>query len=241
MSARVLVGTSGWNYPHWAGRFYPAGLRQGDWLAYYAQHFPTVEVNNTFYRLPSARTFDGWREAVSGTFVFAVKASRYITHIRRLRLSRGPVRKLLSRADGLRGRLGPILFQLPPTLTWDEARLEGLLAGLPAGHRYAVEFRHESWHREPVYRLLRRHRVACCISDGPEIPLRLVATAPFVYVRLHGPHGVGAGRYSDAALRRWGRAIRDLSRGGAAYVYFNNDEAGYAIQNARRLTDLLRG
>lgn len=198
-------------------------------------------MNNTFYRLPESRTFATWRAAVPGRFVFAVKASRFITHIRRLRASRGPVRRLLIRARALRRALGPVLFQLPPTFACDEARLAAFLAGLPAGPRYVVEFRHASWHRASVYDLLRRRRVACCVSDGPDIPRQVVKTAPFVYVRLHGPAGIGAGRYSEAALRRWAGEIRDLCDGGTAYVYFNNDQAGHAVENAGRLTDLLTG
>ena len=240
MTARFLVGTSGWNYPHWRGRFYPPKLPQREWLTYYARHFPTVEINNTFYRLPLAKTFGAWHRAAPPPFVFGVKASRFITHIKRLRLSRGPVRRLLGRARPLGRGMGPILFQLPPNFGPDDARLERFLEGLPAGRRYAMEFRHEGWHREPVYRLLRRRAVACCISDGPNIPLRLVRTAPFVYVRFHGPGGIGAGRYGNAALLRWANTLRRFTRAGTTYVYFNNDQAGYAVENARRLTDLLK-
>ncbi len=241
MTARFLVGTSGWNYPHWRGRFYPPRLPQREWLAYYAQRFPTVEINNSFYRLPESRTFAHWHRAVPGAFMFGVKGSRFITHIKRLRLSRGPVRRLLVRARGLGRALGPILFQLPPNFRPDESRLERFLKGLPPGPRYAMEFRHAGWHRESVYRLLRRRSVACCISDGPDIPLRVVRTAPFVYVRFHGPGGIGAGRYGNSALGRWAKTLRDLCRAGTAYAYFNNDQAGYAVENATRLTDLLRG
>jgi uncharacterized protein YecE (DUF72 family) len=200
-----------------------------------------VEINNTFYRLPRSKTFAQWHGAVPAPFVFGVKASRFITHIKRLRLSRGPVTRLLVRARRLDRTLGPILFQLPPNFGPDDSRLERFLRGLPSGPRYAMEFRHEGWHRESVYRLLRRRRVACCITDGPGIPLRLVRTAPFVYVRLHGPGGAGAGRYGNAALLRWAKTLRGLCRTGTGYVYFNNDQAGYAVENALRLTDLLGG
>ena len=241
MTPKFLVGTSGWNYPHWRNRFYPRELPASGWLAYYARHFPTVEVNSTFYRLPESQTFASWRASARGSFVFAVKASRFITHIKRLRQVRRPVRRLLLRAGRLGRRLGPILFQLPPNAAVDEARLASFLDGLPAGPRYAVEFRHESWHRESVYRMLRRRRVACCISDGARIPLRVVRTAPFTYVRLHGHQGIGAGRYTGPALRDWARTLRELVRGGSVYIYFNNDQHGYAVENARQLTDLLKG
>jgi len=240
VTARFIVGTSGWNYPHWRGRFYPRALAQREWLGYYARHFPTVEINNTFYRLPLSRTFAQWRSVVTSSFTFAVKASRYITHIKRLRLSRAPVRRLLHRARRLGRGLGPILFQLPPNFAPDEPRLVRFLTGLPAGYRYAMEFRHAAWHRDSVYGLLRRRGVACCIGDGPGIPLGVVRTAAFVYVRFHGPDGIGAGRYPTATLRRWAQALRDLCGNRTAYVYFNNDEAGYAVENARQFTDLLR-
>jgi uncharacterized protein YecE (DUF72 family) len=240
VTARFLVGTSGWNYPHWRKRFYPQGLPQAAWLGYYARHFPTVEVNNTFYRLPEPETFSSWGASARGPFVFAVKASRFITHIKRLRQVRRPVRRLLIRARRLGRRLGPVLFQLPPNFGRDEARLASFLDGLPAGTRYAVEFRHESWHCESVYRILRRKRVACCISDGARISLRVVRTAPFVYVRLHGPQGIGAGRYTRPALGDWAQALRALCRSGSAYIYFNNDQEGYAVENAGELIDLLK-
>lgn len=238
--ARFLIGTSGWNYPHWRERFYPRALPGSAWLAHYARQFPTVEVNSTFYRLPLSKTFTAWRAAVPAAFVFAIKASRFITHIKRLRLGRGPVRRLLTLARPLERTLGPVLFQLPSTFACDEARLAAFLSALPPGHRYAMEFRHVSWHRAPVYALLRRHRVACCVSDGPGIPRRLEKTAPFAYVRLHGPSGIGAGRYSEASLRWWADQIRDLCGRGTAYVYFNNDQEGFAVENARRLIGLLR-
>jgi uncharacterized protein YecE (DUF72 family) len=241
VTARYLVGTSGWNYPHWRGRFYPRQLSPAGWLAYFARQFPTVEINSTFYRLPASTVFAAWRAAVPARFTFAVKASRFITHIKRLRAGRGPVRRLVTRARPLRRTLGPILFQLPPAFACDEPRLAAFLAGLPAGLRYAMEFRHDSWHRESVYRLLRRHRTACCISDGPEIPRRIVRTAPFIYVRFHGPGGIGVGRYSEAALRWWARRVREISEGRPVYAYFNNDQDAFAVQNAGRLTELLEG
>ncbi len=237
---RFLIGTSGWIYPHWRERFYPRGLPQKEWLAHYARHFPTVEVNYSFYRLPEATTFAAWRAAAPAGFVFAVKASRFITHIKRLRDGRGPVRRLLARARPLARALGPILFQLAPNFHCDEERLAAFLRALPQGHRYAIEFRHTSWHREPVYRLLRRHRVACCIADSPTIPRRIVRTAPWVYVRFHHS-GVDRGCYSEEQLRRWADQLRALCGDRTAYVYFNNDWEGFAVANAERLAELLGG
>jgi uncharacterized protein YecE (DUF72 family) len=238
MEPRCLIGTSGWNYPHWRERFYPRGLPPDKWLAFYAERFPTVEVNYSFYQLPRSTSFSAWRAAVPATFRFAVKASRFITHIKRLRESREPITLLLRRAEPLGQTLGPILFQLAPTFACDEERLATFLAGLPADHLYAFEFRHESWHRESVYRLMREHHAACCVADGPTRPRHIVRTAPFVYVRLHNS-GVGKGSYTDEQLRWWAGQILDLSEGGTAYVYFNNDWEAYAVANAMRLTELL--
>lgn len=234
---RFLIGTSGWNYPHWRGRFYPRGLPTDEWLPYYARHFPTVEVNYTFYRLPERRTFATWRAAVPRRFAFAIKASRFITHVKRLRDARGAVGRLLTRARPLAQTLGPVLFQLAPTFACDAERLAAFLARLPSGPRYAIEFRHDSWHRDPVYRLLRRHRVACCVCDGPGRLRHFVRTAPFVYVRLHHS-GTHDGRYTDDQLRWWADRLREIG-GGTAYVYFNNDWEGFAVRNAARLTELL--
>lgn len=238
MTTRFLIGTSGWNYAHWRRRFYPQHLPSASWLAYYAGHFHTVEVNYTFYRLPDGAVFRSWRRAVPASFVFAVKASRYITHIKRLRTARRSVRRLLTRARPLGRTLSPMLFQLPPTLRCDPARLRRFLTGLPPGRRYAVEFRHESWHVPEVYAILRRRRVACCISDSRDRPVHVVRTAPFVYVRFHGT-GV-TGRYGEVALRRWADGLRTVSEDAhTTYVYFNNDWQGYAVENAARLAELL--
>ena len=155
MTTRFLIGTSGWNYARWRRRFYPPRLPSDAWLAYYARHFPTVEVNYTFYRLPAATVFSAWRRVVPPSFTFAVKASRFITHIKRVREARRYVRLLLARARPLAAMFRPILFQLPPTMRFDRARLEKFLAGLPPGRRYAMEFRHESWHRDETYALWR--------------------------------------------------------------------------------------
>jgi uncharacterized protein YecE (DUF72 family) len=238
LSTRYLIGTSGWNYPHWRRRFYPPELPAGAWLDFYARRFPTVEINYTFYRLPRAAVFAGWRAAVPGSFTFAVKASRFITHIKRLRAARRSVGLLLGRARPLRGAFGPVLFQLPPTMPFEEARLRVFLAGLPPGRRYAMEFRHESWHRDETYALLRARRVAYCIADSRDRPPHVLRTAPFVYVRFHGAGP--RGRYGGARLRRWADRLREAGAGAhTVYVYFNNDWGGYAIEDAARLAELL--
>jgi uncharacterized protein YecE (DUF72 family) len=235
VTTRFLVGTSGWNYAHWRRRFYPLHLRPDAWLGYYAARFPTVELNYTFYRLPAATVFSSWRRAVPASFVFAVKASRFI---KRLRAPRRPVRLLLSRARPLAGTFGPILYQLPPTMHVDRERLRQFLSTLPAGRRYAMEFRHESWHVPGVCAMLRARRVAYCIGDSRERPVHVVRTASFVYARFHGAGRTG--RYGDTLLRLWADRLRAISEGAhTAYVYFNNDWRGHAVENAARLTELL--
>jgi uncharacterized protein YecE (DUF72 family) len=234
---RIRIGTSGWVYPHWRGRFYPADLPPAGWLEYYARHFETVEVNNTFYRLPSARAFDAWAQRVPAGFLFALKASRFITHIKRLGAASAPVRTFLGRAQRLGDRLGPVLFQLPPRFRVDLARLEAFLRVLPAGRRFALEFRDPSWHRREVYDLLAARNVAYCIMVGLE-PTEEVVTADFLYLRFHAPPaGVAFGR---ARLRRWAAVIHRLSGGTRdVYAYFNNDAEAAAVADALALRDLV--
>jgi uncharacterized protein YecE (DUF72 family) len=235
------VGTSGYVYPHWRrGVFYPAGLRQREELAWYSARFRTVELNNPFYRLPPPESFDRWRDAVPDDFLFAVKASRYISHIRRLRDAAEPVALLVERARRLGDRLGPILFQLPPTYAADLGVLRGFLDGLPRGYRWVVEFRHPSWHAAEVYDTLADREVALCIPVGGRVRPDLVTTAPFVYLRMHAGKGEGGGFTADQ-LRWWAGRLRALDRAGKErFVYFNNDAGGHAPRDARTLLDLLR-
>lgn len=237
----VRIGTSGWHYTHWRGPFYPAGLPASRMLAYYAREFDTVEVNNSFYRLPERATFEAWRKATPAGFCFAVKASRYITHMKKLTDPTDALARFFAAAGGLGDKLGPVLFQLPPRWHCDLSRLEAFLAVLPSRRRYAMEFRDPSWHDERVYALLAGHNVAFCVFDlaGTLSPLRV--TADFAYVRLHGPGDKYQGRYDRATLRAWARRVRSWSRDLAAvHVYFDNDQAGYAVINARELRDLVK-
>lgn len=239
--SKLWVGTSGYVYAHWRrGVFYPEGLRPRDELGYYAGRFRTVELNNPFYRLPAPESFDRWRDAVPDDFLYAVKSSRYITHIRRLRDAGDPVALFLERARRLGPRLGPILFQLPPTYTADLAVLRGFLDQLPDGHRWVVEFRHPSWHTPEAYDTLADRGVALCIPVGGRVLPDLVTTAPFVYVRMHAGAGDG-GAFTGDQLRWWATRLRALGRAGKdRFVYFNNDHAGHAPRDARTLLDLLR-
>jgi len=237
----IRIGTSGWHYAHWRGPFYPAKLPAARMLGHYAAHFDTVELNNTFYRLPPPGAAETWREAVPRDFLYAAKGSRFLTHMKKLKDPVPGIERFFERIEGLGKSLGPIVFQLPPRWGPDLARLEGFVEALPPRRRYAFELRDTSWHTEEVYRILRRHNLAFCIYDlaGLESP-RLV-TADFAYVRLHGPTARAyQGSYSDAALEDWARRIdgwRDALK--AVYVYFDNDQAGYAVRDALRLKALV--
>ena len=232
------VGCSGWQYAHWRGTFYNRGLPTSAWLEEYARRFDTVEVNNTFYRLPEATVFDGWRERVAPGFVFAVKMSRYLTHVRRLRDPDEPVRHFVERARHLRGRLGPVLVQLPPNMRCDVDLLAGALRCLPRRMRVALEVRHESWFEAPVRELLGDLGVALTLTDRggrpQEPPWR---TAEWTSVRFHGGRGK-MGNYGRASLQRWAGRIADLGVH-EAYVYFNNDEGANAPRNAAVMRRLL--
>jgi uncharacterized protein YecE (DUF72 family) len=239
--AELRIGTSGWVYRHWRGVFYPPGLPGREQLEFYAARFPTVEVNYSFYRLPERTVFEGWRRQAPPGFCFAVKASRFLTHMKKLKDPEEPLARLMERAGGLEEDLGPVLFQLPHTWRADVPRLRAFLAALRpyAPQRFAFEFRHQSWLVGPVYEALEGAGVALCLPDSPSLPLDVRLTAPWTYVRLHGGRwGVG---YSDEELATWAGRLRGFLAGGAdAYVYFNNDPEGHAVRDATRLRDLLR-
>ena len=234
---QTRIGCSGWNYRHWRGGLYPVGEPQRRWLELYSQRFDTVEINATFYGLPTPSTVAGWVAQTPDGFAFAVKASRYVTHIRRLRDVADGVGRLRERIEPLAtaGRLGPILWQLPADLTRDDRRLGGLLeavAGWPQT-RHTVEFRDPSWFTAPVMRMLRDHQVALTIGDHPERPFQThTATAAWRYVRLHYGARGRDGNYSETELATWARRIAQWRRRGDVYVYFNNDWSGFAPANA---------
>jgi uncharacterized protein YecE (DUF72 family) len=237
----MWIGTSGYVYPHWRhGVFYPEGLSSRDELAWYAARFPTVELNNPFYRLPAPATVERWRDAVPAGFQFAVKASRTITHLRRLREVRPLLDQFLQRAELLGPKLGPILFQLPPTLRHDQPLLEEFVRELAPNLHWVVEFRHPSWQVPTVYDLLGRSGIALCIPVGGRVQPDLVTTAPFVYFRMHAGAAPGGG-FTDDQLLEWAGRIRALRRAGKeTYVYFNNDWEGHAVRDAERLALMLK-
>jgi uncharacterized protein YecE (DUF72 family) len=228
----IRIGCSGWSYAHWQNRFYSPRLRERDWLAYYAERFDTVEVNATFYRLPSRSTVARWADVTPEDFCFAVKGSRYLTHVRRLNdLAEGVARlgEVLE-PFASSGKLGPTLWQLPATFRRDDERLASALRVLPPG-RHAFEFRDPSWFVEDVYALLRDHAVALVIADRASLPeAPWVDTAGWWYLRFHHGRSGRRGNYSESELGRWGAKIRGLTED--AYCYFNNDWEGFAINNA---------
>lgn len=237
----VHIGTSGWHYKHWVGTFYPPKTPASKMFDLYAEHFDTVELNNSFYKLPAAETFREWRDAAPRNFLFAVKASRFITHNLKLKNPQNALDNILSRAEELQKKLGPVLFQLPPRWSKNVERLDEFLTVLPRYHRYTFEFREPSWHCEEVHAVLRKHNAAYCIHEIAGFHTDLAITADFTYVRLHGP-GAGKyeGSYTDSQLQRWARQIQAWSRTlKAIYIYFDNDQAGYAPANALRLKELV--
>jgi len=234
------IGTSGWVYSHWREVFYPPKLPQAKWLEFYTSRFSTVEINNSFYRLPSEQAFDNWRKSSPEGFVYAIKVSRFITHIKRLKDVAEPVETFLSRARHLDEKLGPLLYQLPPNMHRNDERLDSFLSLLRGGLHHVIEFRHGSWLDEGVFNILRRHNVGLCVFDMPEMSCPLLATADFAYIRFHGSSGLYFSCYSDEELEGWAHRISALAKGLAAvYIYFNNDAEGFAIRNARTLREKL--
>ncbi|WP_250562946.1 DUF72 domain-containing protein [Sphaerisporangium fuscum] len=238
----MLVGTSGWQYKHWRGVLYPGDLPQRLWLERYAECFQTVENNNAFYRLPSRETFESWRERTPETFIMAVKASRFLTHIKRLKDPEEPVRRLMDRAEGLGPKLGPILLQLPPTLRAEPERLDACLRHFPRGVRVAVEPRHASWWTGEVREVLSSHGAALCWADSlgrPNTPLW--RTADWGYMRFHQGRAHPWPSYGETSLRSWLHRMGEAWDSGCdVYVYFNNDPDGAAVRDAVRFAGLAR-
>jgi uncharacterized protein YecE (DUF72 family) len=236
-----LVGTSGWQYASWRGPFYPPGIPQARWLEHYSARFATVEVDNTFYRLPERSTFESWAARTPPGFTVALKASRYLTHIRRLSNPADPVATLMERVAGLGDKLGPVLLQLPPTLRAEPQRLAATLAAFPRGVRVAVEFRHESWFTEPVRELLTEHGAALCLPD--RLSRRLSPfwrTASWTYVRFHEGRARPAPCYGSRTLASWLELLaKSWDESCDVYVYFNNDGRCCAVRDARAFAGLV--
>ncbi len=239
--AEVRIGTSGWHYKHWLRTFYPERLPASKMLEFYYEHFDTVEINNSFYKLPNVGTFACWREVTPPGFLFAVKASRFITHNKKLKDPQNALENFLPRAEALGKKLGPILFQLPPHWKMNLERLEEFLQALPRYHRYTFEFREPSWHDEKTYTLLRRYNAAYCIHEIAGFHTPVEVTADWTYIRLHGPGAKYQGSYEQKILRAWAERIHGWSSTlKAIYVYFDNDQAAFAAHNALELNRMVR-
>jgi len=233
MSLHYYIGTSGWHYDHWQDRFYPKTLTKAKWLEFYASHFTTVELNNSFYRLPSETAFTTWHDSSPANFTFAVKVSRFITHIKRLKNSQEAVDNFISRAKILAEKLGPLLYQLPPNMHRNDEILESFLSTLPQGMKHVFEFRHQSWLEDKVFEILHKHNIGFCVFDMPSVSCPLVATADFAYIRFHGSTGLYFSCYSDEELADWAKRLANLARNlEAIYIYFNNDAEAFAVRNA---------
>lgn len=238
---KIHIGTSGWNYKHWRGVFYPEDLSQKEWLDFYQSRFQSVEINNSFYQLPAKSTFRQWKKTVRENFIFAVKASRYITHMKKLKDSTEPVQQFLEHASILDKTLGPVLFQLPPHWHLNRDRFSRFLDFLPRQYRYTVEFRDDSWWKEEIYQLLSEYNVAFCIYQLAGTLSPREVTADFVYVRLHGPaREAYQGQYDVQDLAGWAGAFTDWARQGKEiFCFFDNDQNGYAALDALKLQEMV--
>ncbi|MDI6853118.1 MAG: DUF72 domain-containing protein [Deltaproteobacteria bacterium] len=237
---RIHIGTSGWHYGHWKGPFYPRSVASEDFLKFYCQKFHTTEINNSFYRLPESSTLKTWKDTVPSDFIFAAKASRYITHMKKLKDPEESLAKFMERMTDLGEKLGPILFQLPPHWSFNAERLRSFLAALPQNFRFALEFRDPRWINDETFQVLADRGAAFCIFEIAGYLSPKEVTADFVYIRLHGPDGAYAGSYDRETLAKWARDIRAWTdRGKDVFCYFDNDQAGYAAQNALELQEML--
>ncbi|RJQ33248.1 MAG: DUF72 domain-containing protein [Actinobacteria bacterium] len=236
----VYIGTSGWSYPHWFNTFYPDNLAKNKAFQYYQEHFETVELNVTFYRLVHKKTFEGWNKNTSDNFVFAIKASRYITHNKRLIDPDKPLNRLFDNLSVLGEKAGPVLWQLPSNFHKDLNRLEVFLKALPKNYRHAFEFRHPSWFSDDTYKLLRNINAALVFADSPRWPLEHEITADFLYIRFHGGKELYGSNYSGKELGAWAKKIKKWSAKYSIYSYFNNDYNAYAPKNALYLKELLK-
>ena len=237
---RIRIGCSGWNYKHWRERFYPRGLPARSWFAFYAEHFDTVEINNSFYRLPKAETFAKWRDQAPPGFCYAVKANRFLTQAKKLKDCEAPLERMMAPVRALGDRLGPILYQLPPRFRINLERLEAFLALLPKDVVRVFEFRDRSWYVPETLELLDRHGASFCVHDMPGLASEREAVGPIAYVRFHGTSGKYHGRYSDKALLGWTDWIVAQARAGrSAWCYFNNDIDAHAIDDAQTLKSMV--
>jgi len=242
----LFIGTSGWVYNDWEGKFYPEKISSKEKLKHLANHFNTTEINSSFYHLPREKTFQGWYNRTPRGFLFSVKVSRYITHIKRLKSVKRPWKKFFKRALNLKQKLGPVLFQFPPSFKADNKNIKRLRIILEyitedqnsissdfKSFRSSIEFRHQSWCQDKIYKILRKYNIGWVISDSSKYPRSDTATSDFVYFRLHGPDKMFASKYTENQLEQLSEKIKKWQKSGKnVYVYFNNDFQAYAIENA---------
>jgi len=236
----IRIGTSGWYYNHWTELFYPAGLQKSKWFEYYAGHFDTVEINNTFYHQPKQESIKRWQRLAPEHFIYSVKANRYITHIKRLKDSAEPLDRFFEGVGLLKKKLGPILYQLPPSMHKDLDVLETFIKLLPKKRLAVFEFRHKSWFSEDTYKLLDKFGIGFCVHDMSGIISPRIVTGDIIYIRFHGSTGRYEGNYSKSALQNWAKWLKERTKQvQSIYAYFNNDIDANAISNAKTLKELL--
>ncbi|QTA38007.1 DUF72 domain-containing protein [Thermosipho ferrireducens] len=234
----LYIGTSGWSYEHWKNIFYPENLEKSEWLKYYSNHFNTVEVNATFYRLPFENIVKSWYRKTPKSFSFSIKGPRFITHKQKLKNISGHLEKFIKRVNFLNEKLKVILWQLPPSLKADELLLNEFIGLLPKHVKHTIEFRHPSWFTDNIFNLLKENNVSFCITDSSRYKGLWIKTTDFVYVRLHGPAKLYASEYGETLLKDFARKIREFNC--KTYIYFNNDFNGYALKDAKMLIEILK-
>ena len=243
MPKKIYVGTSGYSYKHWKDIFYPKDLTQDKWLKFYSEHFKTVELNVTFYRLPFKKTFQNWHKITPKDFKFVIKGSRFITHIKKLTDCKKPLRLFFNNASSLKDKLLCVLWQLPPNLKCDLKRLNTFISLLKKNYSrfsHSFEFRNESWFTKSIYELLNKENINLCIADSPRFPAHEILTSSFIYLRFHGGKILYGSEYSKKELKTWAeKAKRWLKDKETLFVFFNNDAYGFAVKNALRFNKLI--
>jgi uncharacterized protein YecE (DUF72 family) len=238
---KINIGTSGWNYKHWRGWFYPEDLPQKQWLNFYIKKFKTVELNNSFYRLPTKEVFQKWKASVPGDFIFSVKGSRYLTHMKKLNDPEDSLKDFIANVKGLGNKSGPVLFQLPPGWALNIERFTAFLKALPKKFKFTFEFRNSSWWNDEVYSLLKKYNAAFCIFELGGVLSPKEVTADFIYIRLHGPGGKYQGDYSSTVLSGWSDFFKSCrNQAEEIFCYFDNDQNAYAAKNALELIQIVK-
>jgi len=235
MVKKIFIGTSGYSYAHWIDKFYPKNIPQKRWLEFYAQHFNSVELNVTFYRLPKEAVFEGWYRRTPGKFRFVIKGSRFITHIKRLKDAGEPLKLFMNRASHLKNKLVCVLWQMPPNLSYNVKRIRDFISLLKKWpqYLYSFEFRNESWFNEELYGMLKENNINLCIADSPSYPYREVFTSTFLYLRFHGGKSLYGSKYSPLELREWkNKSAAWMKSKNILFAFFNNDAYGFAVENA---------